>query len=405
MISSSRYKLAWRYDILCIGLNGFQKTYFVDAYTGEVFRETNIGRSNGPAVITFNANRTIDTKQRGFPHHDWILQTDDATRNIHTKYYSSNAWFIQSNVKKSNDIWNATEVMATDPHWIVSEAWDYYLTVHSRTGMNDHGSIVKVQGNWNQPQAHFIRRNGDSYIEIGTVNNLYLATLDIVGHEYMHGITWQTSNLTGWDEAGALDESFSDIMGEALERWFRGTNDWVTGNDLGTGVDLNGAMLRRSLQNPSALGSNADPNNGCSKSTGNPDTYLGTFWNTDDSCDNGGIHSNCGVQNFCFFLLSQGGSGTNDNGGFYSVTGIGADDAALIAYNTVVNNLTSVSQFTNSRANSIAVARAIFGTCSNEEIQTQNAWAAVGIGFRSLCQNNSISTFNQLEKKSTIYIP
>ena len=53
-----------------------------------------------------------------------------------------------------------------------------------------------------------------------------------------------------------------------------------------------------------------------------PDTYLGGNWWTDEA-DNGGVHSNSGVQNFWFYLLVEGGTGTHDHGESYSVNGMG----------------------------------------------------------------------------------
>ena len=52
----------------------------------------------------------------------------------------------------------------------------------------------------------------------------------------------------------------------------------------------------------------------------------------DDNNDYGGVHINSGVQNHWFYLLSQGGSGVNDNGDSYSVSGIGINQALEIAY-------------------------------------------------------------------------
>ena len=43
------------------------------------------------------------------------------------------------------------------------------------------------------------------------------AGLDIVGHELTHGVTQFTSRLIGQNESGSLNESFSDIMGVAVE--------------------------------------------------------------------------------------------------------------------------------------------------------------------------------------------
>ena len=44
-----------------------------------------------------------------------------------------------------------------------------------------------------------------------------LVTLDVTGHEFSHAWTENTSNLEYHDEPGALNESFSDIMGTSIE--------------------------------------------------------------------------------------------------------------------------------------------------------------------------------------------
>jgi hypothetical protein len=77
---------------------------------------------------------------------------------------------------------------------------------------------------------------------------------------------------------------------------------------------------------------------------GDPDTYLGTHWYT-GTADNGGVHYNSGVQNFWYYLLSTGGSGTNDKGFVYNVSGIGINDARLVAYRNNCFYLTSGAQY------------------------------------------------------------
>lgn len=44
-----------------------------------------------------------------------------------------------------------------------------------------------------------------------------LTTLDVVAHEFGHAWTENTSNLIYLNEAGALNESFSDIAGVTVE--------------------------------------------------------------------------------------------------------------------------------------------------------------------------------------------
>jgi Zn-dependent metalloprotease len=84
------------------------------------------------------------------------------------------------------------------------------------------------------------------------------ACLDIIGHELTHGITENTSNLVYRDEAGALNESFSDIFGVIINNRVKGWPaaylnpdkwDWEIGPGLGEG----GKPLRN-MKNPGATG-------------------------------------------------------------------------------------------------------------------------------------------------------
>lgn len=60
-----------------------------------------------------------------------------------------------------------------------------------------------------------------------------LATaLDVTAHEVSHGFTSARSKLLPLSEAGSLNESFSDIAGEAAEYFSRGKNDWVMGAEI-----------------------------------------------------------------------------------------------------------------------------------------------------------------------------
>ena len=109
-----------------------------------------------------------------------------------------------------------------------------------------------------------------------------------------------------------------------------------------------------------------------------PDTYKGTYWYTGTS-DNGGVHTNSGVLNYWFYLLAHGGSGTNDKGTSFNVTGIGIDKAAAIAYKTLTTYFIPSSQYGDARRLSVKAAQDLYGVGSTEATQTTNAWVAVGV--------------------------
>ena len=58
-------------------------------------------------------------------------------------------------------------------------------------------------------------------------------SLDIVGHEFAHGVDDSEGELTYFFQSGALDESFADIFG-----YFVDPDDWQMGEGSALGVIL-----------------------------------------------------------------------------------------------------------------------------------------------------------------------
>ncbi len=59
-----------------------------------------------------------------------------------------------------------------------------------------------------------------------------LVSLDVVSHEVSHGFTEQNSGLIYANQSGGINESFSDIAGEAAEFYNSGKNDWLVGETI-----------------------------------------------------------------------------------------------------------------------------------------------------------------------------
>ena len=272
-------------------------------------------------------------------------------------------------------------------HWGLDKSHYFYFDKFGRNGWNGtNGSInafiyayfTGTKNCWlvdqspHQSNASF--NIGTGLVKVGS-GDCYLGAsdgfgaLDIMGHEFTHGVT-QNNGSGGLDysgESGALNESFSDIFGEAIENEGTGSNDFKVGNDRSDGAALH--MPIRSFTNPNEFDQ--------------PDTYGGTYWYT-GSDESIRVHKNSGVQNFMFYLLSQGGSGTNDNGTAYSVSGIGIVKAYKIAYQALTSGYyTSNSTHADSRRAWVRAAADLFGNCSNEVVQAKNAWAAVGVNAGS----------------------
>jgi Zn-dependent metalloprotease len=123
-ISGSRYRLAYKFKVLCISpyINSF---FFVDAQTGEIFKEqTNIHNDHFATVLNSGGSeeRIIDTRWRGFPHYDFVLQTNDNDIEIHTKRYSTHGFNIRPEIDKEEEPWVGFEGNATTTHWYTEQA-------------------------------------------------------------------------------------------------------------------------------------------------------------------------------------------------------------------------------------------------------------------------------------------
>jgi len=250
----------------------------------------------------------------------------------------------------SDNFWNnynsQMDEIATDAHWGMEMTYDYYWTSFGRNSINDNGFKLKSYVHYDVSYANAFWDGSVMTFGDGSGSMNPLVALDIVGHEISHGLTSFTANLIYSYESGAMNESFSDIFGTAIEHYAKpSTADWLMGEDIG--------FTMRSMANPKAYG--------------DPDTYLGVNWYV-GSGDNGGVHTNSGVLNHWFYLVSEGGNGTNDNNDVYSVTGVGIDTAAAIAYRMLTVYLINTSQHIDARFYAILSAIDLYGPCSRADL-------------------------------------
>jgi len=256
---------------------------------------------------------------------------------------------------------------AVDVHWATEKTYEYLLNTHGRNSLDDNGMVlhswVHYSTNYNNA---FWNGSWMTYGDGDQADFNAFTSPDIVAHEMMHGLTDFSADLIYSYESGALNESFADIFGEVAENYMRGSNDWLMGADIILTPNKSSVRNMSNPNDPQAL-------------TQQPDTYLGDFWYSGIG-DNGGVHINSGVQNHWFYLLCEGGSGTNDTGYNYDVSPIGMDKAAAIAYRNLTVYLTPNAQYEDARIGSIQAAIDLYGLGSDEEQQVAAAWCAVGLG-------------------------
>ena len=246
--------------------------------------------------------------------------------------------------------------------------YDYWLSTHNRNSWNNLGGkmINYVHFRANYDNASW---NG-SAMQYGDGNTAFtpLTCLDVCAHEMGHGICQATAGLVYLNESGALNEGFSDIWGACVEYYTDPTKQtWIVGEDISR---TSGGL--RSMSDPLSTG----------VLTRCPANYRGTRWNF-GTTDNGGVHTNSGVMNHWFYILSVGKQGVNEQRQAYSVTGIGIIDAARIAYRAERLYLTPNSDYRSTRIFTIQAATDLFGATSAQVQAVIDAWFAVGLGTSS----------------------
>jgi pseudolysin/vibriolysin len=111
--------------------------------------------------------------------------------------------------------------------------------------------------------------------------------LDVTGHEISHGFTEQHAGLEYIGQSGGMNEAFSDMAGEAVKYFDRGSNDFMVGADIvkPATVPLLGMPALRDMCTPSNDGLSID----------NASEYT-------DSID---VHYSSGVYNRAFCTLAK----------------------------------------------------------------------------------------------------
>ncbi|RZK96097.1 MAG: M4 family peptidase, partial [Hymenobacter sp.] len=324
------------------------------------------------------------------------LATETATGGYHLREYTRGNGIETYNCKKGSSYTAATDFTDADNNWTAAEynnanfdnvagdahfgaqaTYDYWKGVHARNSYDNAGAKIKSY-------VHFDDTPGDgkgfenaywdgAEMTYGDGASTFkpLTALDVCGHEIGHAVCEKTANLTYANESGAMNEGLSDIWGASVEKYTCDNlgltkSTWDIGEDI---MKAGGAL--RSMSNPNLYGQ--------------PALYKGKYWAATTSApsnanDQGGVHTNSGVLNYWFYLISVGKSGTNEVGNAYSVGALGLSAAAKITFRMESVYMTASSTYAQARTYSIQAATDLYGAGSTQVQAVTNAWYAVGVG-------------------------
>lgn len=363
--AGGNFELCYKFNIHAQNPRVAQNIY-IQALTGRLHARENMLHTTdvpGTAVTKYSGTKSIITDSTA--PFNYRLRENTRGLGVYTlnlrkgTNYGAAVDFLDSNNYWNNINLNKDEI-ATDAHWGAETTYDYFKNKFNRNSFNNNNarivSYVHYSNNYDNAFWDGVRMtygDGNSFKP--------LVCLDVCGHEIAHAVTTYSANLVYSYESGQLNESFSDIFGNAIERYGKPSSySWKIGEEItttGTGL--------RNMQDP--------------RLKGHPRCYKGTNWYYGTG-DNGGVHLNSGVQNWWFYLITEGGTGLNDFSKAYKVDSLGILSAEKIAYRNLTVYLTPNSQYSDARYYSIQAAKDLFGPCSKEVIAVTNAWYACNVG-------------------------
>jgi len=287
---------------------------------------------------------------------------------------ATNVWGDGQNYINGGSTTNANgQTAAVNALWGLQNTYDTMSNVLGWKSLDGNNTATYIAVHVGTAYDNAFYTDTCKCMYIGDGSSFYsLGSIDVIGHEMGHGVTAATSNLTYKGESGGLNESSSDINGEAVEAYARngGTgsiinagNDWMMGKEISkTGTPL------RWLYKPSKDGKS-------------PNAWTTSLKRLDP-------HYSSGPNNRMFYFLAMGSSSVSTSD-YYSqyltqapknMTGIGIDKAYRIWFRANTTKLTASSTYANARTAAIAAAQELYGVGSVEAKAVMRAYAAINVG-------------------------
>jgi len=279
-----------------------------------------------------------------------------------TIYTANNTQTLPGTLVRGEGQPKAADESVNEAYDGLGDTFDFYLNAYQRNSIDDRGLplIATVHYDrqydnafWNGNQMVF--GDGD-----GEIFNRFTTSVDVIGHELTHGVTGSEVNLTYLRQSGALNESVSDVFGSLVKQYVlkqtAAEADWLIGAGL---LTFEGQALRSMKEPGSAYDNNLmgkDPQ---------PSTMADYVQTAED---NGGVHTNSGIPNRAFFLVST------------AISGNAWEKAGQIWYDTIRDkSLKPSANFAGFAGRTVANAGHRYGSSSVEQKAVIDAWNQVGV--------------------------
>jgi Zn-dependent metalloprotease len=244
------------------------------------------------------------------------------------------------------------------------QVWDMFDSQFGRLSIDGRGGTVSITVHygrdydnafWDGTQLVF--GDGD-----GEIFDRFTKPMDVMAHEFTHGVTQFTVGLAYQDQPGALNESISDVFASMAKQRLLGQTageaDWL----IAEGLFMPGinAKALRSMREPGTAYD--DPQIGRDLQVGSMADYVET------DTDSGGVHINSGIPNRAFALAAL------------DIGGNSWEKAGQVWYDTLINGqLSARASFESFALATVTSARRLFMNDPSVAEKVRAAWVEVGL--------------------------
>ncbi|MBS3914908.1 MAG: M4 family metallopeptidase [Bacteroidetes bacterium] len=323
----------------------------VDAATGKMFRTIQLeihSDSAGKANTHYEGVKNFTTD---FIMKDSFRLREKTKRNIETYRNTAGTDYFDA-----DNYWNnSSQKIGGDIHYAAELVSDFMKIFFNRKSYDSKGGVILSVATSGSGNAFWNLGSNFATFLVGSSSGVGpCASLDVVGHEFGHGIADENAGLLYSGEACALHESFADISGHMTEfvndsataNWYLGEKVWTGSNGI------------RYMRNPHKFN--------------DPKAYGGQYFPK-------GCHGSGGVQNYWFYLMVNGDTATNEFSYAYKLSGLGHWKAVQITYRSYFYYITPSATFKDAMKGAIKAAKDLYGSCSYELDYTYKAWKAVNV--------------------------
>lgn len=281
-----------------------------------------------------------------------------------TIYDTQNTQTLPGRVARTEGSRRSKDVAVNEAYDGLGATFDFFWEVYGRNSIDDEGMPLNATVHFNEEYNNafwdgqrMVFGDGD-----GELFNRFTVAIDVIGHELGHGVTEDEGPLVYFTQAGALNESMSDVFGSLVKQYLLKQTadqaDWLIGAGLLT-KQVEGVALR-SLKEPGSAYD--DPVLGKDPQPGHMNDFVQTYQ------DNGGVHINSGIPNHAFYFVAT------------ALGGHAWEKAGRIWYETLRDpQLRPNAGFRRFARLTVTNAARLYGAGREEQEAVVEGWDRVGI--------------------------